>query len=190
MQIVVRQIAELLSGIYVNTSASRGQTVYYLQMRHWDKKRKWIRDVEPELCEEKRFNKNYLQSGDLLLATKGTDPFAALYDGRYQPAIASSVFTILRIIDPRSILPAYLQWYLNHPATTKTLVASARGTSMPLITRDVIEELQVPVPSIKKQELIVGTHRLQQQATQLRSRMIQLNETLFQYHLLQTANGQ
>lgn len=188
MQIEVQQIAELFSGIYVNTSAYRGQAVYYLQMRHWDRERKWIRDVEAELCEEKRFNKNYLQSQDLLLATKGTDPFAALYDGRYQPAIASSVFTVMRILDPTKVLPTYLQWYLNHPWITKTLVAASRGTSIPLITRDVIEGLQVPVPSVKKQELIVAAHRLRQQSTRIRSQMNQLNESLFEYQLLQTAN--
>jgi len=190
MQIEVQQIAELFSGIYVNTSAARGHAVYYLQMRHWNGERNWARNIEPDLREEKKFDKNYLESGDLLLATKGTHPFAALYDGRYQPAIASSVFTVLRIADPTKILPAYLQWYLNHPATTSVLVAASRGTSIPLITRDVIEKLPVTLPPIRKQELIVGVHRLQEQANRLRSRMNQLNEKLFQHRLLQIANRQ
>ncbi|SFN34515.1 Type I restriction modification DNA specificity domain-containing protein [Chitinophaga sp. YR627] len=188
MQISIGHIADLFGGIYVNTSISQGGAVYYLQLRHWNKERKWASHVEPELREETRLNKNYLEIGDLLLATKGTDHFAALYDGQYTPAIASSVFTILRIKDTNIISPFYLQWYLNHPATTKILIAASKGTSMPLITRDVIERLELPVPSLQKQESIVQVNLLQQQAMQLRLQINNLNETIFHQQLLQTAN--
>ncbi|WP_217604697.1 restriction endonuclease subunit S [Chitinophaga sp. GbtcB8] len=187
MQTTIKHIADLFSGIYVNSSTSRGQTVYYLQVRHWDKKRNWASNIEPELWEENRLFKNYLQYGDILLATKGVDHFAALYDGRYTPAVASSVFTILRIKDPKTVLPAYLQWYLNHPATTKILAAASKGTSMPLITRDVIEQLEIPVPSLEKQQIILQVQGLEQQAMQLRLRINQLTETIFRHNLLKTA---
>jgi len=159
-------------------------------MRHWDKDRKLAKQIEPELCKEYRLQKNYLESGDILLATKGVDPFAAIYDGRYEPAVASSVFTVIRIKDPSTTLPEYLQWYLNHPTTTNTLVAASRGTSIPLITRDVVEELEIPLPSVNKQKQIVRLHELQQQAGRLRRYISKLEENLFQYHLLQTANGE
>jgi Type I restriction modification DNA specificity domain len=188
MLISIKHIADLFSGIYVNTSASRGSDVYYLQVGHWDKERKWASSIEPELCKQNRLHKNYLETGDILLATKGIDHFAVLYDGRYSPAIASSVFTVLRIKDTNTILPTYLQWYLNHPATSKKLVAASQGTSMPLITRDVIEQLEVPIPSLERQRLILQARRLQQQAMQLRSRINQLDETIFHYNILQTAN--
>ena len=190
MFLPVQHIANLQSGIYVNTSSSRGKTVYYLQVRHWNKQRNWAHLVEPELCEEHRFNRNYLRTGDVLLATKGTDLFAALYDGYYSPAIASSVFTVLRIKDTDIVLPAYLQWYLNHPATTTQLTAASKGTSMPMITRDVIEQLKLPIPSLEKQQMILLAQGLQQKAVQLRSRINQLEETLFHYHILQSANRQ
>jgi len=158
-------------------------------MRHWDKDRKLVKQIEPELCKESRLRKNYLKSGDILLATKGVDPFAALYDGQYEPAVASSVFTVVRINDPSTTLSEYLQWYLNHSTTASTLVAASRGTSIPLITRDVVEELEIPLPSVDRQAQIVRLHELQQQAIRLRARIRKLNENLFQYHLLQTANG-
>jgi hypothetical protein len=188
MQISIRHIADLFGGIYVNTSISKGEAVYYLQLRHWDKERRWTSHIEPELSEGNRLNKNYLETGDILLATKGVDHFAALYDGKYSPAIASSVFTILRVKDTNIISPVYLQWYLNHPATTKKLVAASKGTSMPLITRDVIEQLELPVPSLVKQESIVQVHLLQQQAMKLRLQINKLNETIIHQKLLQTAS--
>jgi len=188
MYTTIRQIVDLFSGIYVNVSISKGGSVYYLQVGHWDKERNWARYIEPRLCEENRLYKNYLKIGDILLATKGTDHSAMLYDGRYTPAIASSVFTVLRIRDTNTVMPEYLQWYLNHPATTKKLAAVAIGTSIPLITRNVIEQLEVPIPSLDKQRMILKAKSLQQQAMHLRSRISRLDETIFHYNLLQTAH--
>ena len=190
MYITLRHFADLFSGIYVNTSTSKGGSVYYLQVGHWDKERNWARYIEPMLCEENRLYKNYLEIGDLLLATKGIDRSAMLYDGRYTPAIASSVFTVLRIRDTNTVLPEYLQWYLNHPATTRKLAAAAIGTSIPLITRDVIEQLEVAIPSLERQRMILMAQSLQQQAMQLRSRINQLDETIFHYNMLKTAHRQ
>jgi restriction endonuclease S subunit len=186
--IPVKNIASLQSGIYVNVSTARGDTIYYLQVRHWNKQRNWSHLVRPELRKENKFNKNYLKPGDILLATKGTDLFAAVYDGYYSPAIASSVFTVLRIKDTNTVLPAYLQWYLNHPSTTKKLTAASKGTSMPMITRDIIEQLELPIPSLEKQRMILLAQDMQRRAMQLRSRIDQLNKTIFHFNLLQTAN--
>src|SRR6185437_5715819 len=190
MRMLIGNIAFLFSGIYANTSSSRGKAIYYLQVRHWDKGKKWVRNVEPELRLEDRFAKSYLKAGDLLIVTKGTDFFGVLYDGRYAPAIASSVFTVLRIKDTNNILPEYLQWFLNHHNTSNTLVAESKGTSTQLITKDVIEKLELPVPSLEKQTTILRLEQLHRSATSLRSRINQLNETIFYSNLLQTANGE
>jgi hypothetical protein len=189
MLVVVNHIADLFSGTYVNTSSARGHFVYYIQVRHWDKERNWQTNIEPELNEENRLFKNYLEKGDVLLSTKGGPPFAVIYDGRYAPAIASSVFTVLRIKEINSILPTYLQWFLNHPSTIKKLVEAAKGTSTQHIAKDVIEQLELPVPSIKKQEMIIQANTLQQKAMQLRTRIDHLNNTIFSNNLLQTANS-
>jgi restriction endonuclease S subunit len=187
---LIGNIAFLFSGIYANTSSSRGEEVYYIQIRHWDKQKNWQQHVEPELRLEDRFAKSYLKPGDLLIVTKGTDFFAVLYDGRYAPAIASSVFTVLRIKDTNNILPAYLQWFLNHPNTSKTFVGASKGTSTPLITKDVIENLEMPVPSLERQKNILRLEQLHRSAASIRSRINQLNETVFYSHLLQKANGE
>jgi len=181
-------IAFLFSGIYANTSSSRGEAVYYLQGRHWDKNKNWLRNVEPELRLEDRFSRSYLKPGDLLIVSKGVDFFAVLYDGKYGPAIASSVFTVLRIKDTGTVLPAYLQWWLNHPNTAKKLTAASKGTSTPLITRDIIEKLEVQVPTMEKQTAILRLEQLHRSAASIRSRINQLNETIFYSNLLQIAN--
>lgn len=190
MELPIKRIAEVFSGIYVN-SGLRGDDacydVYYLQLRHWNDDRRWANAVEPELFVEDRLHKNYLLRGDVLLATKGSDNFAVLYDGLYQPAVASSVFTVLRITDENTIAPAYLQWFLNHPDTVKRLASASRGTSISLITKDVVENLVVPVPTLEKQDMIVHTNELHQRAVQLRNRINELTDTLFYHNLLKIA---
>lgn len=187
MQSTISQIADLFSGIYVNTSSCQGNAVYYLQVRHWNKERHWQEQIEAELCDEERLQKNFLVSGDILLATKGVDHFAVVYDGLYTPAVASSVFTVLRIKNTRLILPAYLQWFLNHPSTTEKLVSSSKGTSTPHISRDIIEQLVLPAPPIENQEMILHTHKLQLQAVRLRTRINHLNQIIYNTNLLKVA---
>ncbi len=183
----ISYIADLFSGIYVNTSSLQGNSVYYLQVRHWNKERDWQEHIEPELRDDERLHKNFLELGDVLLATKGVDHFAAVYNGLYTPAVASSVFTVLRIKDNRLILSAYLQWFLNHPSTSQKLVSVAKGTSTPHISRDVIGQLIVPIPSVEYQEKILEAHKLQQQAVRLRTRINHLNEIIYNTNLLKLA---
>lgn len=187
MRYLINHIADLHSGIYVNTSSFRGGSVYYLQVRHWNKERNWQAYVAPELHNEKRLHKSFLVPGDVLLATKGVDHFAATYDGLYTPAVASSVFTVLRIKDPQLILSEYLQWFLNHPSTTQKLVSESKGTSTPHISRDVIGQLTLPVPTIENQEKILEAHKLQLRAIRLRTRINHLSEVIYNTNLLKIA---
>lgn len=164
-----------------------GNSVYYLQVRHWNKHRQWMEHVQPELHEEERLQKNFLEIGDVLLATKGVDHFAVIYDGLYSPAIASSVFTVIRVKRIMQILPVYLQWFLNHPSTKEKLVNAAKGTSTPHISRDVIEQLTLPVPAIEKQQLILRASELQQQALRIHTQINHLTESIYNSNLLKIA---
>lgn len=188
MQVAIKHIIDLQGGIYINTKAVKGDSVYYLQVNDWDKEKNWSEYTKPQLPDQEKLRRHYLLTGDILLATKGTDHTAILYDGRYVPAIASSVFTILRIKDQNLVLPAYLQWYLNHPYTQAQLSSAAKGTSMPLITRDIIEELRLPMLPLEKQKLILQTFRLHSKAKQIRQRINMLEEALFQHQLFQKSN--
>lgn len=190
MQVAIKHITDLQGGIYINTKAVKGDRVYYLQVNDWDKEKNWSGYTKPQLPDEEKLRRHYLVAGDILLATKGTNHSAVLYDGRYAPAIASSVFTVLRTKDQTQVLPAYLQWFLNHPHIQKQLSSAAKGTSMPLITRDIIEELFLPMLSLEKQRLILQTFRLHAKVKHIRQRINTLEEILFQHQLFQKANQQ
>jgi len=59
---------------------------------------------------------------------------------------------------------------------------------MPLITRDIIQELRLPMLPLEKQKLILQTFRLHSKAKQIRQRINMLEEAIFQHQLFQKSN--
>ena len=64
------------------------------------------------------------------------------------------------LIRPVDVLPAYLLWYINLPAIQAALAAQAEGTAVRMISKTALEALEVPVPSRRKQQLIVEVSAL------------------------------
>jgi restriction endonuclease S subunit len=59
------------------------------------------------------------------------------------------------LIRPIAVLSGYLRWYINLPTTQAALADQAEGTSVRMISKAALEALEVPVPSRRKQQLIV-----------------------------------
>lgn len=51
--------------------------------------------------------------------------------------------------------PAYLQWFINHPATQAALAGRAAGTAVKMIGKGVLDSLEVALPPLERQRLIV-----------------------------------
>ena len=68
--------------------------------------------------------------------------------------IVSNGFSIIRC-DTNKILPTYLYSIISLPTTTYYLAERATGTTYPVIDDNIIGDLQIPLPSIEKQQEIV-----------------------------------
>ena len=66
------------------------------------------------------------------------------------------------LIRPRTeiVEPAYLQWFINHPATQAVLAGQAAGTAVKMIGKGVLDGLEVALPPIDRQRLIVEVAQL------------------------------
>jgi restriction endonuclease S subunit len=131
-----------------------------------------------------QIRKHLLKQGDILVAAKGNDNFAVVCKGMLEYAVASSMFMILKIKEVDKVLPEYLAWFINHPETQNLLRITSKGTSFPSITKSDIEEIILPLPSIKKQKHLVHLDELFQRQIQLKKNIISLNEKLFQHQLI------
>ena len=98
-----------------------------------------------------------IRPGDLVFRSRGRTNSVALVSADIGPAVLAAPMLLIRPID---VLPAYLLWYINLPATQATLAAQAEGTSVRMISKAALEALEMPVPSRRKQQLIVEVSAL------------------------------
>ena len=98
-----------------------------------------------------------LQSGDLVFRSRGQNNLAALVTDDPGEAVLASPLLLIR---PRTALPAYLHWHLNLPATQATLATLSAGTSVQMISKSVLAHIELPVPDLLRQQLIVNAAAL------------------------------
>jgi len=158
--------------------------VLYLMGRHFNSDKQIDPAIQPELQLNDKTKKHLLQTGDILVASKGHDLFSVVFHPLKYPAVASSMFIILKLHDPHTILPEYLAWHLNHPKTQKILSRSSKGTSLRSITKDIIGNLEVPIPPVRKQKALLNAMSLFTREAQLMSKIENLKNSIIQHQLL------
>ena len=155
------EIAEVSSGVFLQTEPFGD--VSYLQIKD-------LLSESPEKTASKvalsQKNERYLlKKGDLLFAGKGTTYLCKVFD-LIIPAIASTTLYIIRLTS-KDILPDYLCWYLNQPNVMAMMKAQQVGTGTPLIHKQVVEDIEIPIPELETQQHIVELARLQAREKEL-----------------------
>ncbi|MBF0155328.1 MAG: restriction endonuclease subunit S [Magnetococcales bacterium] len=100
-----------------------------------------------------------VQEDDLLLQARGLSNTAALVPPGLGETIASAPLMVIRT-DRNKLSPKYLWWFLNHPKTQARLTQSATGTTVRLISKSQMEDLELPLPSLEKQQRIAAVAKL------------------------------
>lgn len=159
MEIELKNRVKIKSGVFAKSDTN--PDLYYIQSTDFNKQRQWNTDLNFILTNGVKFKNHVLEVGDVLFAAKGRDFFAVVYDGKFQPAVASTTFLVLQV-EKNVLLPAYLAWLLNHPTTQKLLWSLAKGSSIPSISKSILENIKIPIPDIQKQNLILELFKLQQ----------------------------
>jgi len=164
------QIAEIKTGVFAKPEMSGA--VVYLQSRHFDESGNLSSVVKADLRVDSLTTKHLLKSGDLLFAAKGSRNFATVYRSDFA-AVASTTFFVLRVRDS-VVLPEYLSWLLNSPATKKVLKGEAIGSSIVSISKVALGNLKMDVPSFDTQRKILEISRLSKAEYELRLKIAEL----------------
>lgn len=187
---LLNDIASIHTGVFAKTSGE-GDT-FYLQASHYDEFGQFNDLVKPNLKMDKKIERHLLMPGYVLFAAKGFKNFAITISHTMPQAVASTTFFVIKINAALngSIMPEYLTWYLNNPETQKMLKASAIGSSLPSISKEVLQSLQVPVPSGERQQTILEIHKLHVTEKKLKQRIESLKELHIQQTLLQATKAE
>ncbi|OYU79947.1 MAG: hypothetical protein CFE23_11880 [Flavobacterium sp. BFFFF1] len=165
---VVKQLSIIKSGVFAKSQAN--PNLFYIQASDFDDERNWKKNLKPSLVLNPSLQKHVLNNGDILFVAKGRMFFAVVYKGEYSPAVASGTFLIIKT-DHQRLIPEFLAWYLNHPKTIIFLDQLSKGSSMPMISKSVLEEIEITLPTITQQEKITELSALQQKEQQLLTRI-------------------
>jgi restriction endonuclease S subunit len=181
LKTTLKHITSIQTGVFAKP-IQKGEIVY-LQAKHFDKNGELTETLYPDLNIDSKIHKHLLKRGDVLFAAKGTKNFAAWYENEEMLAVASTSFFVIRLHD-RNVLPGYLTWFLNHPSTQALVKGQARGSSIASISKAVLSELEIPIPNIQKQELILKIFKLRNNERNLKQQIENIREREIQHLLI------
>ncbi|MBA4411630.1 MAG: restriction endonuclease subunit S [Bacteroidota bacterium] len=177
MKTTLENIASIQTGVFAKPALD-GDLVY-LQARHFDENGQLIGELHPDLMADDISEKHFLKSGDVLFAAKGNKNFASVYEDQYPKSVASTSFFVIRLHDSK-ILPEYFAWFMNSPKTQLFLKSTALGSSIASISKAVLEKLEISVPNIQTQRVILEITSLRSQEKKIRQKIESLQEIIIQ----------
>jgi len=177
LKTTLQNISSIQTGVFAKP-VSRGEIVY-LQAKHFDELGQLSSTLHPDLKEDNVTAKHLLKQGDILFASKGTKNFAALYERKNLPAVASTSFFVIRLQAEfrNKMIPEFLVWYMNKPTTQKFLKGGAYGTAIVSIPKSVLEKLEISIPDLQTQNTILTIAKLQGEEKALKQKIETLRES-------------
>lgn len=187
MKILLKHIASIQTGVFAKTSPD-GEIIY-LQAKHFDEAGQISTELHPDLMANTISEKHMLQQRDVLFAAKGTKNFAAVYNLEV-PAVASTSFFVIRLHEEfqHRILPEFLAWLINHPVAQAYLKGQAMGSSIASISKGVLEELEISLPAVETQKLVLNILKLRHKEIELRQQIEMLRDKQIQQQIIQVIN--
>lgn len=96
-----------------------------------------------------------IKSGDIVLRSRGLNTSAALI--RTSEIDAVVMAPLFHIRAKKSVIePEYLLWYLNRPATQNYLGTQLKGTTLKMLGKRELMELEILLPELNVQRRIVS----------------------------------
>lgn len=181
MKSLIKDITYIQTGLFAKP-AGFGELVY-LQSKHFDEYGELHAVLHPDLAADGISEKHLLKDGDVLFAAKGTKNFAAVFENHNEPSVASTSFFVIRPTD-KKVMPQYLAWVLNSYTTQALLKGQAIGTSIPSISKQVLENLEITVPCIETQKAILLITQLRHKEKWLKQKIETLREKQIQQQII------
>lgn len=114
----------------------------------------------------------FVDKGDIIFKAKSNRPVAAVITEKMDNTITTAHYFILKL-NKKGIRSDFLAWFLNQPEAQRYFKMNARGTRVPIINMKILGDLEVQIPNIKTQRLIVQIDDLWLREKELTERLIE-----------------
>ena len=129
-------------------------------------------------------NKYYLEAGDVLFTSKGTNNFALVFKEIDNiPTIASSAIFVIKV-DRNKANPDFVAWYINQSKVQNYFKTNEAGTYNTSINKTTLEETPIVLPELEVQNNIAKIANLHNQELALSNKVIELKNKLITTQLL------
>jgi restriction endonuclease S subunit len=115
----------------------------------------------------------FVDKGDIIFKAKSNNPVAAAITNKMDKTIATAHYFILKL-NKKGIHSDYLAWFLNQPIAQRYFKMYASGTRIQIVNKKILGELEVLIPNIKTQKLIVQIENLWHKEKELTEELIKL----------------
>lgn len=129
-----------------------------------------------------------IREGDVLLPLRSARLSAFVADGVQDGTIAVGHWMIFSP-DRSRLLPAFLVWYLNHPATSQRLRSLSKGSNLQFLPLSSLRSFEIEVPSLQRQSRIVRVVELNDRLARLENDLSSARQRLVNALALRLLSG-
>lgn len=173
----ISDIAHLQFGLYAK-STEDGNTAYLLA-KHFDDWGNQTDKVETFIQIDKKNEGHLLEDGDIILVGKGMRNFAWTYSKAYGPAVASSIFFVIKP-DQSRVIPEFLTTLFNMPQTQAYFQTLGAGSSIPSIRKSELEAFTIQLPSLELQQKAIAIKQLHYKDMEISRKIISEKQKVYQ----------
>ena len=112
----------------------------------------WSSAVRTELVGRKE--PDWLSDGDLLFVSRGSRYFAVCVDSPPAPAVCGPHLFHLTVKARELLMPEFLAWEVGQGPVQRQLQQAASGSLQLSVTRQALEALEIPLPSLATQRVV------------------------------------
>ncbi len=177
MKVKLGEIAQLQFGLY--SKPTDVGNAAYLQSKHFDDWGNQTDKVDTFIQIDQKNETHLLEDGDILLVGKGMRNFAWTYEKTYGPAMASSIFFVIKP-DRSIVIPEFLTTLFNLPQTQVYFQALGAGSSIPSIRKSELEAFTIKLPSLPLQEKAIAIKQLHYKDMELSQKILEEKQKVYQ----------
>jgi restriction endonuclease S subunit len=130
----------------------------------------------------------FLRPGDVLLPNRGTRCTAYVYNLPLTNVLVGAQFYIIRPNEGK-VLADYLAWFLRTEVAAAHFALRRKGTLVQTVQRKDVMELELPLPPLAKQGILIALDALAIQERQLSSELALKRASYIQRLMLQAAHS-